>query len=79
MNCTLRLSTQVPQEAIPPAKDKEVKSALLDALARVTRVPRETLTPVYERLQLWGAAVPLNVTNTPCVFDAGERACFTLS
>ncbi len=49
-----------------------MKAALLAAFARATGLAEAVLTPTYARLQLWGAAVPLTTTDTPCVFDAGE-------
>ncbi len=73
------MHTQVPQEAIPPAKEREVTAAMLDALSEAARLPRAALQPCFTRLQLWGAAVPLNVTDAPCVFDAGAPTRRVLS
>lgn len=65
---------KVPQENIPPGKEKEVTKALLDALALVTGI--KSLPPVcFTRVQLWGAAVPLNVLSSKdeCLFDAARQ------
>ena len=51
---------KVPQEMIPPKKAAEVTELLLDAFARVTKLPRKSLKPCFSQVQLWGAAVPLN-------------------
>ncbi|WAR03449.1 RNLS-like protein, partial [Mya arenaria] len=58
------------QENIPPGVEREVKSRLLEGVRRVigvTCLPE----PIYTRVQLWGAAVPLNVLQggEECVFD----------
>ena len=65
----LRL-VQVPQESIPEAKDREVKQRLLRAFAGAVGLDVEALRPCFMKAQLWGAAVPMNVLDTPCVFDA---------
>jgi hypothetical protein len=65
----------VPQENVPPAKDKEVKALLLAAFGRAAGLAEQRLRPAYARLQLWGAAVPITATDAPCVFDAGGQTC----
>jgi hypothetical protein len=65
---------KVPQEAVPPAKAKEVTSLMLRAFERALgRSPNDPpLTPVFSRTQLWGAAVPLNGLKT----DKGKEFAF---
>lgn len=50
-----------PQEAIPAAKDTEVKRLMLSAFERALGLPPASLRPVQLKVQLWGAAVPINV------------------
>lgn len=59
-----------PQENIPPKVEREVTSLLLQAVKRVTGLS-ELPVPNYTKVQLWGAAVPMNVLKTrdECVFD----------
>jgi hypothetical protein len=42
-------------------------------MALVAQGPDAGVGVVAERVQLWGAAVPLNATDTACVLDAGEQ------
>lgn len=61
---------KVPQENIPPSTEKVVTERLLTAFKAATgrkEVPRVC----YTRVQLWGAAVPINVlgSGADCVFD----------
>lgn len=64
-------ANKVPQEHIPPAKSKEITSTLLTAFSRITG-QGSLPTPCFTRVQLWGAAVPLNVLKNKdeCVFDS---------
>ena len=64
-------ANKVPQENIPPRKEKEVTQKLLNAFCRVTKLSRSKVAPVYTRVQLWGAAVPMNVLDNGanCVLD----------
>lgn len=66
---------KVPQEAIPPAKAKEVTQALLEAFGRAAGLApgdARLAAPPFSRVQLWGAAVPLNVLAPgPFVFEPG--------
>ncbi|XP_063797236.1 uncharacterized protein LOC134958505 isoform X2 [Pseudophryne corroboree] len=65
---------KVPQEFIPPPKEKEVTDLLLNGFAAVTGVNRKTLTPCFTKLQLWGAANPLNVLHgEECVFQSSHN------
>ncbi|KAG1676559.1 hypothetical protein FOA52_000102 [Chlamydomonas sp. UWO 241] len=51
-----------------------VTDDLLSAFASALGVPREALPPVvYSRAQLWGAAVPLNSPQVPCILDPLAR------
>ncbi|XP_071121166.1 renalase-like [Mytilus edulis] len=64
-------ANKVPQEHIPPAKAKDITNTLLTAFGRVTRIYKQLPPPCFTRVQLWGAAVPLNVLQNKeeCVFD----------
>ncbi|XP_068108817.1 renalase-like isoform X2 [Hyperolius riggenbachi] len=68
---TFAANHKVPQEFIPPSKEKEVTRLLLNGFAEVTGTDRKTLTPCFTKVQLWGAANPLNVLQgAGCVFQA---------
>ena len=65
---------KVPQENIPPLTEQLVTNKLLSAFKY--SVGRSELPPVcYRRVQLWGAAVPLNTlqVESHCVFDANRQ------
>ncbi|GIL89031.1 hypothetical protein Vretifemale_16879 [Volvox reticuliferus] len=71
---------KVPQENIPPGKAREVTEAMLAAFASAVGLVLPPPRPSYSRVQLWGAAVPMNVLLTdaargegPCVLDADSR------
>ncbi|KAE8612264.1 hypothetical protein XENTR_v10012784 [Xenopus tropicalis] len=65
---------KVPQEHIPPSKEKEVTHLLLNGFADVTGWNRKNITPCFTRVQLWGAANPLNVLQGEgCVFQASHN------
>ncbi|KAM9327298.1 renalase-like [Gastrophryne carolinensis] len=65
---------KVPQEYIPPSKEKEVTHLLLNGFSEVTGVDRKTLTTCFTKVQLWGAANPLNVLQGKgCVFQASHN------
>ena len=63
-------ANKVPQEHVPPAKAKEITNTLLAAFGRVIGLSSLPL-PCFSQVQLWGAAVPLNVLNSreECVFE----------
>lgn len=72
---------KAPQEALPKHVAQEVTDRLLTALAAVARAPKP-LQPKRTHLQLWGAAVPLNVWRAdglvssslpPCAVDSALR------
>lgn len=65
---------KVPQENISLDKEDEVTNALLVAFSILTKIPKTKLKPCYTKVQLWGAAVPMNVLRNgdQCVFD-GEK------
>ncbi|XP_040214899.1 uncharacterized protein LOC120945099 [Rana temporaria] len=81
MECWTVISTKafganhkVPQEFIPPSKEKEVTHLLLNGFAEVTGVDRKMLTPCFTKVQLWGAANPLNaLEGEDCVFQASNN------
>jgi len=64
---------KVPQEHIPPDKEKQVTQLLTDAFFRLAGRRSDV---VFTRVQLWGAANPLNVLETGgagFTFDAAHR------
>eukprot|EP00058_Branchiostoma_floridae_P010601 XP_002596089.1 hypothetical protein BRAFLDRAFT_118054 [Branchiostoma floridae] len=66
---------KVPQENIPPGKADEVTKRLLAAFAKSAGLDSRALpSPTYTKVQLWGAAVPLNVLDgADCVFQASQN------
>lgn len=54
---------KAPQEFLPEEVAEEVSSLLLNALERSTGLSEGVLRPIEGRVQLWGAALPLNVWN----------------
>ncbi|KAK3101757.1 hypothetical protein FSP39_006141 [Pinctada imbricata] len=64
-------ANKVPQENIPPNKAREVTNKMLTAFANVTGIKEGLPETCFTRVQLWGAAIPLNVTRGPdeCEFD----------
>ncbi|XP_053576693.1 uncharacterized protein LOC128666243 [Bombina bombina] len=81
VDCWTVISTQdfganhkVPQEHIPPSKEKEVIHLLLKGLAEATGLDFKTLKPCFTKVQLWGAANPLNrLQGEGCAFKAGQK------
>eukprot|EP00887_Chlorella_sp_A99_P001479 scaffold8.g1479.t1 len=73
--CWTLISTQaankVPQEAIPPEAASRVTREMLAAFGGSLglRLPRVT----FSRVQMWGAALPQNSPNVPCVWDPASR------
>lgn len=66
-------ANKVPQEKIPPEKEAEVKDLFLRAFESTVGVQHNSIKPIFCKLQLWGAAVPLNLYNSPAVYDADAR------
>lgn len=62
---------KVPQENIPPATKKEVIELMLASFKSVIGSTQNLPAVCYTGVQLWGAAVPINVLNNTeeCVFD----------
>ncbi|CAI9102684.1 OLC1v1000986C1 [Oldenlandia corymbosa var. corymbosa] len=66
---------KVPQESIPNATAEKVKEAMLAGVECALGIPKSSLQkPTFTRLQLWGAALPTNSPNVPCIFDPHGRA-----
>jgi predicted NAD/FAD-dependent oxidoreductase len=63
-----------PQEAIPPKREAEVTALLTQAFEKVVGAKHGTLRPSLVKLQLWGAAVPLNVAGGECAFESASQA-----
>ncbi|KAK3259103.1 hypothetical protein CYMTET_31886, partial [Cymbomonas tetramitiformis] len=62
-----------PQEAVPASKAQEVTQLMLAAVEEALRLPGGAIRPAWTRVQLWGAANPLNVANVPCVWATAAR------
>lgn len=77
--CWTLISTQqygkankVPQEAVPPEKATQVVADMLTAFQQslgISKLPSHCFT----RVQLWGAALPINTPRVPCIWDAERR------
>eukprot|EP00850_Spirogloea_muscicola_P003810 SM000015S01310 [mRNA] locus=s15:1204096:1206459:- [translate_table: standard] len=70
------LKNKVPQEAVPRVRAARVTKEMLAGLAAALGVDGGAAglpSPIYTRVQLWGAALPLNSPGTPCIFDAVGR------
>ncbi|XP_075688529.1 renalase-like [Rhinoderma darwinii] len=81
MDCWTIISTKtfganhkVPQEFIPPSTEKEVTHLLLNGFAELTGINRQLVAPCFTKVQLWGAANPLNVLQgEECVFQSSHN------
>eukprot|EP00249_Psilotum_nudum_P010269 c22436_g1_i1 orf=103-2016(+) len=61
---------KVPQESIPTVKAEKVKRQMLQGVEIALGIAEGSLSsPLYTRVQLWGAALPTNSPNIPCIFD----------
>ncbi|KAK1288862.1 hypothetical protein QJS10_CPB19g01151 [Acorus calamus] len=66
---------KVPQENIPNVTAEKVKRDMLEGVEVAIGLSRGSLEqPIYTRVQLWGAALPTNTPNIPCIFDPYGRA-----
>ncbi|CAI5458444.1 unnamed protein product [Closterium sp. Yama58-4] len=71
---------KVPQENIPLARAARVKQEMLEGVAAALGRPANSLPAVlFHKIQLWGAALPLNAPTTAagggveCIMDASTR------
>ncbi|THU68334.1 hypothetical protein C4D60_Mb08t02830 [Musa balbisiana] len=66
---------KVPQENIPSATAEKVKDDILEGVESALGLSKGSLQkPFYTRVQLWGAALPTNSPDIPCIFDPNGRA-----
>ncbi|XP_058105514.1 uncharacterized protein LOC131248993 isoform X1 [Magnolia sinica] len=66
---------KVPQENIPNVTAEKVKEGMLGGVEMALGLSKGSLQrPFYARVQLWGAALPTNTPNIPCIFDPHGRA-----
>ncbi|XP_064975746.1 uncharacterized protein LOC135618631 isoform X2 [Musa acuminata AAA Group] len=66
---------KVPQENIPSATAEKVKDDILEGVESALGLSKGSLQkPFYTRVQLWGAALPTNSPEIPCIFDPNGRA-----
>lgn len=66
---------KVPQESIPNVTAERVKADMLQGVETALGLPEGSLQkPFYTRVQLWGAALPTNTPDIPCIFDPLARA-----
>ena len=63
---------KVPQENIPKPKEREVTDKMLGGLKRVTGL-KELPPPCFTKVQLWGAAVPLNILTVISCSDFSSK------
>lgn len=65
---------KVPQERIPPHVAERVKEEMLEGVRAALGVPPDQMPPVaHHRVQLWGAALPLNSPGVEFIFDPQSR------
>ncbi|XP_038890990.1 renalase isoform X1 [Benincasa hispida] len=66
---------KVPQENIPTSTAEKVKKNMLEGVEAAMGLSKGSLPkPFFTRVQLWGAALPTNSPNIPCIFDPHGRA-----
>ncbi|KAG8049159.1 hypothetical protein GUJ93_ZPchr0009g1292 [Zizania palustris] len=66
---------KVPQENIPKVTAEKIKEDMLRGVELALGLSRGSLQqPFYTRVQLWGAALPMNTPGVPCIFDPLGRA-----
>ncbi|KAK1548862.1 hypothetical protein Q3G72_013762 [Acer saccharum] len=62
-------------ENIPNATAEKVKTGMFGGIEAALGLSKGSLPrPFYSRLQLWGAALPINTPGVPCIFDPHGRA-----
>ncbi|KAJ7538481.1 hypothetical protein O6H91_11G049800 [Diphasiastrum complanatum] len=65
---------KVPQESIPNTRVRRVTKEMLHGVEVALGLAEGSLpSPLYSRVQLWGAALPKNTPNVPCIFDPYGR------
>lgn len=65
---------KVPQESIPRPRAEKVIREMLQGVERALGLAEGSLPkPLYTKVQLWGAALPINTPHVPCIFDAYGR------
>lgn len=66
---------KVPQENIPKVTAEKVKEDMLGGVEHALGLAKGSFQqPIYTRVQLWGAALPMNTPGVPCIFDPLGRA-----
>lgn len=71
---TFGKQNKVPQESIPTSTAERLKEAMLMGIESALGISHNSIhTPTYARVQLWGAALPTNSPNVPCIFDPFGR------
>eukprot|EP00798_Chlamydomonas_sp_ICE-L_P002716 gene2716-12589_t len=65
-------ANKVPQERVPPDVHEKVAQEMLAAFAASLHVEELPPTSTY-RMQLWGAALPLNTPQVDCILDPLSR------
>ena len=72
-SATFAKKHKAPQEFLPPDVIQNVTTLLLESLEQSLSLPAKSLRPVESRLQLWGAAVPLNTWQNGHAFIYDEE------
>lgn len=64
------------QENVPQEVRERVTAEMLAEFARCLGLPDKAALPTvaYTRVQLWGAALPINSPGVPCIWDPQGRA-----
>lgn len=65
-------ANKVAQENVPPAKEAQVRGDMIGEFERCIGLPPDSVRPELTKLQLWGAAVPLNRHSAPCILDTSN-------
>ena len=71
-SATFAKKHMAPQEFLPPHVVEHVTGLLLESLERSLGLESSSIQPLESRLQLWGAAVPLNVWHSSPNQDADD-------
>ncbi|XP_078429812.1 FAD/NAD(P)-binding oxidoreductase family protein isoform X2 [Wolffia australiana] len=65
---------KVPQENVPKVTADKVTREMLSGAEVALGLSEGSLKPFYTRVQLWGAALPTNTPDVPCIYDPCGRA-----
>lgn len=65
---------KVPQESIPAVRAERVRKEMLQGVGTALGLAEGAMpTPIFTKVQLWGAGLPTNTPGVPCIFDPVAR------